>query len=97
MPVVSRRGYCVNHKRTERLMAENGIVAHGSGRRRKLRTTIHGAVPGRDRHGRRDTLRRGAGDDLPPRPRQPTRVQGLPGALHEARHRPVGRPRRIVP
>ena len=34
-----RRGYCVNHKRTERLMAENGIVAT-DGRRKKVRTTI---------------------------------------------------------
>jgi transposase InsO family protein len=34
-----RRGYCVNHKRTERLMAENGIVA-SDGRRRRVRTTI---------------------------------------------------------
>ncbi|MHB1536742.1 MAG: IS3 family transposase [Acidimicrobiales bacterium] len=34
-----RRGYWLNHKRTERLMAENGIVAQ-DGRRRKLRTTI---------------------------------------------------------
>jgi putative transposase len=34
-----RRGFCVNHKRTEALMAENGIVAQ-DGRRRKLRTTI---------------------------------------------------------
>ena len=34
-----RRGFCVNHKRTERLMAENGIVAK-DGRRRKVRTTI---------------------------------------------------------
>jgi putative transposase len=34
-----RRGYCVNHKRAERLMAENGIVAT-DGRRRKVRTTI---------------------------------------------------------
>jgi putative transposase len=34
-----RRGYCVNHKRIERLMAENGIVAT-DGRRRRVRTTI---------------------------------------------------------
>ena len=34
-----RRGYCVNHKRTERLMAENGLVAV-DGRRKKVRTTI---------------------------------------------------------
>jgi putative transposase len=34
-----RRGRCVNHKRTERLMAANGIVA-SDGRRKKLRTTI---------------------------------------------------------
>lgn len=34
-----RRGYCVNHERTERLMAENGIVA-SDGRRRRVRTTI---------------------------------------------------------
>jgi len=34
-----RRGDCVNHKRTERLMAENNIVAQ-DGRRRRLRTTI---------------------------------------------------------
>jgi transposase InsO family protein len=34
-----RRGFCVNHKRTERLMAENGIVAK-DGRRKKVRTTI---------------------------------------------------------
>ena len=34
-----RRGFCVNHKRTERLMAANGIVAT-DGRRKKLRTTI---------------------------------------------------------
>lgn len=36
---LARRGYCVNHKRTERLMAENGIVA-ADGRRKKVRTTI---------------------------------------------------------
>lgn len=34
-----RRGFCVNHKRTERLKAENGIIA-ADGRRKKLRTTI---------------------------------------------------------
>jgi transposase InsO family protein len=34
-----RRGYCVNHKRTERLMAQNGIYAK-DGRRKKVRTTI---------------------------------------------------------
>lgn len=34
-----RRGYCVNHKRTERLMADNGLFAK-DGRRKKLRTTI---------------------------------------------------------
>ena len=34
-----RRGFCLNHKRTERLMAENGIVA-ADGRRKKVRTTI---------------------------------------------------------
>jgi len=33
------RGFCVNHKRVERLMAENGLYAR-DGRRRKLRTTI---------------------------------------------------------
>lgn len=33
------RGFCVNHKRTERLMAENGLQAR-DGRRRKVRTTI---------------------------------------------------------
>ncbi|HTV11612.1 MAG TPA: IS3 family transposase [Acidimicrobiales bacterium] len=33
------RGYVVNHKRVERLMADNGIYAR-DGRRRKLRTTI---------------------------------------------------------
>jgi putative transposase len=33
------RGHCVNHKRTERLMADHGIVAT-DGRRRKVRTTI---------------------------------------------------------
>jgi len=34
-----RRGYCVNHKRVERLMVDNGIVA-ADARRKKLRTTI---------------------------------------------------------
>lgn len=34
-----RRGYCINHKRTERLMAQNGIHAK-DGRRRRHRTTI---------------------------------------------------------
>jgi putative transposase len=33
------RGFCANHKRIERLMAENGLYAK-DGRRRKLRTTI---------------------------------------------------------
>ena len=33
-----RRGYCVNHKRTERLMALHGLV--GICERRKVRTTI---------------------------------------------------------
>jgi putative transposase len=33
------RGYVVNHKRVERLMADNGIYAR-DGRRKKLRTTI---------------------------------------------------------
>jgi len=33
------RGFCANHKRVERLMAEHGIYAH-DGRRRKIRTTI---------------------------------------------------------
>ncbi len=33
------RGHCANHKRVERLMAENGIYAR-DGRRRKVRTTI---------------------------------------------------------
>lgn len=33
------RGFCVNHKRIERLMNENGLRAK-DGRRRKLRTTI---------------------------------------------------------
>lgn len=36
---LARRGYCVNHKRVERLMVENGIVA-ADARRKKLRTTI---------------------------------------------------------
>lgn len=34
-----RRGHCVNHKRVERLQAENGLYAK-DGRRRKVRTTI---------------------------------------------------------
>jgi putative transposase len=34
-----RRGRCVNHKRVERLMADNGLYAK-DGRRRKVRTTI---------------------------------------------------------
>src|SRR3974390_2401289 len=34
-----RRGYDVNHKRVERLMATHGVVAK-DGRRRKVRTTI---------------------------------------------------------
>jgi transposase InsO family protein len=34
-----RRGYCVNHKRVERLMVGNGIVA-ADARRKKVRTTI---------------------------------------------------------
>ncbi len=34
-----RRGHCVNHKRVERLMADNGLYAK-DGRRRKVRTTI---------------------------------------------------------
>jgi transposase InsO family protein len=34
-----RRGFCVNHKRVERLMADNGIYAR-DGRRKKVRTTI---------------------------------------------------------
>jgi transposase InsO family protein len=33
------RGYCVNHKRIERLMADHGLYAR-DGRRRKVRTTI---------------------------------------------------------
>ena len=33
------RGFCANHKRVERLMAENGIYSR-DGRRRKVRTTI---------------------------------------------------------
>ena len=36
---LTRRGFCVNHKRAERLMAANGIVA-ADGRRKKVRTTI---------------------------------------------------------
>lgn len=34
-----RRGYCINHKRTERLMADNGIYAK-DGRRKRHNTTI---------------------------------------------------------
>jgi transposase InsO family protein len=34
-----RRGHCVNHKRVERLQADNGLYAE-EGRRRKVRTTI---------------------------------------------------------
>jgi len=34
-----RRGWCVDHKRSERLVAEHGIVG-GDGRRRRVRTTI---------------------------------------------------------
>ena len=34
-----RRGFWVNHKRVERLMADNGLYAK-DGRRRKVRTTI---------------------------------------------------------
>jgi putative transposase len=36
---LARRGYCANHKRVERLMADNGIYAK-DGRRKKVRTTI---------------------------------------------------------
>jgi transposase InsO family protein len=36
---LAARGFCANHKRVERLMAENGIYAT-DGRRRKVRTTI---------------------------------------------------------
>ncbi|MHB1855300.1 MAG: IS3 family transposase [Acidimicrobiales bacterium] len=48
-----RRGYCVNHKRTERLMATLGIYAR-DGRRKKIRTTIpdREAPPIPDRIGR---------------------------------------------
>ncbi len=48
-----RRGYCVNHKRTERLMATLGIYAR-DGRRKKIRTTIPDkeAPPIPDRIGR---------------------------------------------
>jgi len=47
-----RRGFCVNHKRTERLMAENGIVAVTP--RRLVRTTLPAtlAVPLPDLIGR---------------------------------------------
>jgi len=42
-----RRGYCVNHKRVERLMAENGIV--GVTPRRFVRTTLPAKMaPGLD-------------------------------------------------
>lgn len=42
---LARRGHCVNHKRTERLMAAHGIYAR-DGRRRKVRTTIgDGSAP----------------------------------------------------
>jgi putative transposase len=34
-----RRGHCVNHKRVERLQADNGLYAT-DGRRRKVRTTV---------------------------------------------------------
>ena len=36
---LARRGFCVNHKRVERLMAPNGLYAK-DGRRKKCRTTI---------------------------------------------------------
>lgn len=36
---LAARGFCVNHKRVERLMADNGIYAK-DGRRKKVRTTI---------------------------------------------------------
>ena len=36
---LASRGMCVNHKRVERLMADNGIYAR-DGRRKKVRTTI---------------------------------------------------------
>ena len=36
---LARRGYCVNHKRVERLMAVYGLCAK-DGRRKKIRTTI---------------------------------------------------------
>jgi putative transposase len=39
-----RRGFCVNHKRTERLMAAHGIVAKDA-RRKRVRTTIPGQAP----------------------------------------------------
>lgn len=45
-PALRRRGFCVNHKRTERLMAENAIVGV-TPRRRTPRTTMaaEGALP----------------------------------------------------
>ena len=48
-----RRGYCVNHKRVERLMVNNAIVA-ADARRKKVRTTIPdvGAPPLPDLVGR---------------------------------------------
>ncbi len=36
---LAARGFCANHKRVERLMAENGLFAR-EGRRRKVRTTM---------------------------------------------------------
>jgi transposase InsO family protein len=138
---LGRRGYCVNHKRTERLMAQNGIYAK-DGRRKKVRTTIpditappledlvkrdfrvgepglracddrlnpsrRGLALSRERAGSRIAaphrllhgfahadrargIRDGDGDrserrrrlrhDLPPRPRQPIHVSGVPEAL----------------
>jgi len=62
-----RRGYCVNHKRTERLMATLGIYAR-DGRRKKIRTTIPDkeAPPIPDRIGRDfsvgEPARRACGD-----------------------------------
>ena len=38
------RGFCVNHKRVERLMAVNGLHARDA-RRRRVRTTISGGAP----------------------------------------------------
>ena len=40
-----------------------------------------GALPGRDRHGGRDALRRGGGDAVPSRQGQSIPVRGLPPAL----------------